>query len=155
MSNIWGNNTFPDFLHYVGTIHIESDHAIQRGNNFLLIQKSTPSKEEKNFFEDVTFYKVEDKGSLRKNDFGYIQLADAVFDEVTSCLKQKADYMMSASSIYKTRKLNDIPDHPQQTSCSNQVLDQKLRDSRDGFIRPEERFKYLRMKGMLNNGEVT
>jgi hypothetical protein len=143
LSNIWGDNKYPDFLNYVGIIK-NRQGLVKRGNDLLLLQLVKSSQIEKIFFRSVIFYKVEDVNQLSKKECGYIRLKSEVFEKVMACFKLQPDYMSSSNSIYKNKELVISCHPPDQIQYQyNDYLYQKLASSKDGFIRTEDKLRYF------------
>jgi hypothetical protein len=100
------------------------------------------------FFQDVTFYKLEDGQVLHRNECRYVQLDDQLFKEVVDNFKKKADYMRSSGSIYSKKKLM-FSDSKNLCAVYNDVghfynlLNQKMASSFDGIIRLEGDFTFF------------
>ena len=150
LSNIWGEKSYPEFMHFVGLIATRQEKLVKRGKHSLLLKNTKSSSIEITFFEGVSFYTIDkvDVTKLSKKECGYNKLESNVFEEVIACFKVQADYMLSSTSIYKKQKLvltviGPPPDPGRSHYHKNHFLEQKLESSSDCFIRPEEKLKYL------------
>ena len=95
LSNAWGPENYPDFMHYVGTAQV----LLENVTKIEMPSCGKISSKEKKYFSDVTFFEPVDMDSIVST--GYVRGKDCLFNECINTMKSFQDFMSSSGSIYE------------------------------------------------------
>ena len=150
LGNVWGQGKYLPFLRFVGQVKM-------RRSDVEVLLESPPifkSKIEHRFFSQVIFHLPKKDSILLSSD--YVQLSKETFDRCTGGFRNKEpDYQQSSRSIYRDE--DGFQCHNMTLNRIHKMFDvtlhQKLAKS-NGFIRFEDRFKYLKHSPPKNYGKI-
>ena len=97
LSNIWNCTNFPNFMHFMGHVHLPKC-AIQEIN---LPTGLRPSHIEAVYFENVPFFFCTETTTVKYSS--YLKCSDELFEICLSPMREHPDYFLSSRSIYHGR----------------------------------------------------
>ena len=143
MSNIWGTDHYPEFIHFVekDQIPFASIEATK--------QTTRGSQVEKSFYSKVGFYKCTDPSMVHSTT--YIRCSDILFVKCCSSLKNIQDSRMSSNSIYRSTKVCESSCHNNVSRCFSTFLGNK--NSLSTFNQIEKIFQHIKTQSYNDHGK--
>jgi hypothetical protein len=99
---IWNPTSPPKFLPFVGQVEVECQDLVS--TSFSSLIKGKPSKIEQNYFNKVVFHKLKKSSSVQSKPT-YLKCKKSTVNSVLSTMNSKADYLLSAGSIYRKTEI--------------------------------------------------
>ena len=143
LSNVWGPDCYPEFLHFVGSVSTTSPMVIP------MPQSTKTSKIEQSYFGAVSFYTTSIEHVVHCS---YTKLNASLFLKVAHTMKPTQCYQSSSGSVYRKNMVCPLSTHQDVHFTHSPFLSMKKPPNR-GFINLMTKFKYLKSNTYIDHGK--